>query len=169
MLLIDQRAAYDRILYEKFSQHLQKHNGASQQLLFPTTVRLTPVDFHLLLEIQDEIRNLGFVLSVTDHESFTVNGIPADSPDENEQAMIEGLLEQFKHNEAHLHLDKSENVARSMAKRTAGRFGNHTLTVLEMNALVEQLFASSNPSYTPSGESTMKIVSLEEMGGLFLR
>ncbi len=169
MLLIDQRAAYDRILYEKFSQHLQKHNGASQQLLFPTTVRLTPVDFHLLLEIQDEIRNLGFVLSVTDHESFTVNGIPADSPDENEQAMIEGLLEQFKHNEANLHLDKSENVARSMAKRTAGRFGNHALTVLEMNALVEQLFASSNPSYTPSGEQTMKILSLEEIGGLFLR
>jgi DNA mismatch repair protein MutL len=169
MLLIDQRAAYERILYEKFSQHLQKHNGASQQLLFPTTVTLTPVDFHLLLEIQDEIRNLGFVLSVTDHESFTVNGIPADSPDENEQAMIEGLLEQFKQNEAYLHLDKSENVARSMAKRSAGRFGNHGLTVLEMNALVEQLFASSNPSYTPSGEQTMKILSLEEMATLFLR
>jgi DNA mismatch repair protein MutL len=169
MLLIDQRAAYERILYEKFSQYLQKHNGASQQLLFPTTVTLTPVDFHLLLEIQDEIRNLGFVLSVTDHESFTVNGIPADSPDENEQAMIEGLLEQFKQNEAHLHLDKSENVARSMAKRSAGRFGIYALTVLEMNALVEQLFASSNPSYTPSGEQTMKILSLEEMAGLFLR
>jgi DNA mismatch repair protein MutL len=169
MLLIDQRAAYERILYEKFSQHLQKHNGASQQLLFPTTVRLTPVDFHLLLEIQDEIRNLGFVLSVTDHESFTVNGIPADSPDENEQAMIEGLLEQFKQNEAYLHLDKSENVARSMAKRSAGRFGNYGLTVLEMNALVEQLFASSNPSYTPSGGQTMKILSLEEMATLFLQ
>jgi DNA mismatch repair protein MutL len=169
MLLIDQRAAYERILYEKFSQHLQKHNGASQQLLFPTTVRLTPADFHLVVEIQDEIRNLGFVLSVTGHDTFVVNGIPADSPEENEQAMIEGILEQFKQNEANLHLDKSENVARSMAKRSAGRFGNHSLTVLEMNMLVEQLFASSNPSYTPSGESTMKIVSLEEMAGLFLR
>ena len=169
MLLIDQRAAYERILYEKFSQYLQKHNGASQQLLFPTTVKLTPADFHLVVEIQDEIRNLGFVLSVTGHDTFVVNGIPADSPDENEQAMIEGILEQFKHNEANLHLDKSENVARSMAKRSAGRFGNHNLTVLEMNMLVEQLFASSNPTYTPSGESTMKIVSLEEMAGLFLR
>jgi DNA mismatch repair protein MutL len=169
MLLIDQRAAYERILYEKFSQHLQKNDGASQQLLFPTTVKLTPVDFHLVLEIQDEIRNLGFVLSVTGHDTFMVNGIPADSPDENEQTMIEGLLEQFKHNEAHLHLDKSENVARSMAKRSAGRYGNHSLTVLEMNALVEQLFASSNPSYTPSGELTMKILSLEEIAGLFLK
>ena len=169
MLLIDQRAAYERILYEKFSQYLQKHNGASQQLLFPTTVRLTPADFHLVVEIQDEIRNLGFVLSVKGHDTFVVNGIPADSPEENEQAMIEGILEQFKHNEANLHLDKAENVARSMAKRSAGRFGNHNLTVLEMNMLVEQLFASSNPTYTPSGESTMKIVSLDEMAGLFLR
>jgi len=169
MLLIDQRAAYERILYEKFSQYLQKHNGASQQLLFPTTVKLTPADFHLVVEIQDEIRNLGFVLSVTGHDTFVINGIPADSPEENEQAMIEGILEQFKHNEANLHLDKAENVARSMAKRSAGRFGNHNLTILEMNMLVEQLFASSNPSYTPSGESTMKIVSLEEMAGLFLR
>ncbi len=169
MLLIDQRAAYERILYEKFSQYLQKHNGASQQLLFPTTVKLTAADFHLVVEIQDEIRNLGFVLSITGHDTFVVNGIPADSPEENEQAMIEGILEQFKHNEANLHLDKSENVARSMAKRSAGRFGNHNLTILEMNMLVEQLFASTNPSYTPSGESTMKIVSLEEMAGLFLR
>ncbi|MEA5258588.1 DNA mismatch repair endonuclease MutL [Arcicella aquatica] len=169
MLLIDQRAAYERILYEKFSQHLRKNGGASQQLLFPTKVKLTTADFHLLLEIQDEIRNLGFVLSVVEHDSFMVNGIPADSPEENEQEMIEGILEQFKQNESELHLDKAENLARAMAKRSAGRFGNHSLTILEMNTLVEQLFASSNPSYTPSGELTMKIVSLSEMASLFLR
>lgn len=169
MLLIDQRAAYERILYEKYSQHLQKNSGASQQLLFPTKVKLTTADFHLLLEIQDEIRNLGFVLSVVEHDSFLVNGIPADSPEENEQEMIEGILEQFKQNENELHLDKAENLARAMAKRSAGRFGNHPLSVLEMNTLVEQLFASSTPSYTPSGEITMKILSLSEMAGLFFR
>lgn len=169
MLLIDQRAAYERILYEKFSQNLRKNGGASQQLLFPTKVKLTTADFHLLLEIQDEIRNLGFVLSVVEHDSFMVNGIPADSPEENEQQMLEGILEQFKQNESELHLDKAENLARAMAKRSAGRYGNHALTVLEMNTLVEQLFASSNPSYTPSGEITMKIVSLSEMASLFLR
>lgn len=169
MLLIDQRAAYERILYEKFSQNLRKNGGASQQLLFPTKVKLTTADFHLLLEIQDEIRNLGFVLSVVEHDSFMVNGIPADSPEENEQQMLEGILEQFKQNESELHLDKAENLARAMAKRSAGRYGNHALTVLEMNTLVEQLFASSNPSYTPSGEVTMKIVSLSDMASLFLR
>lgn len=169
MLLIDQRAAYERILYEKFSQNLRKNGGASQQLLFPTKVKLTTADFHLLLEIQDEIRNLGFVLSVVEHDSFMVNGIPADSPEENEQQMLEGILEQFKQNESELHLDKAENLARAMSKRSAGRYGNHALTVLEMNTLVEQLFASSNPSYTPSGEITMKIVSLSEMASLFLR
>jgi DNA mismatch repair protein MutL len=108
-------------------------------------------------------------LNVVEHDSFLVNGIPADSPEENEQEMIEGILEQFKQNENELHLDKAENLARAMAKRSAGRFGNHPLSVLEMNTLVEQLFASSTPSYTPSGEITMKILSLSEMAGLFFR
>lgn len=169
MLLIDQRAAYERILFEKYLQHLQKRNGASQTLLFPKTVKLTLADFHLVLEIQDEIRNLGFVLSVIGHDEFIVNGIPTDCPDENEQQLIEGLLEQFKYNEAHLHLDKTENIARSMARRSAGRFGNHKLATLEINNLVEQLFASSNPNYTPSGETTMRILGLEEISGLFLK
>ena len=169
MLLIDQRAAYERILYEKFAQHLQKNNGASQQLLFPSTIKLTSADFHLLVEIQDEIKNLGFDLSVIGHDSFIVNGIPADSPDENEQELIEGLLEQFKRNEAELHLDKAENLARAMAKRSAGRFGVSRLTNQEMNTLVEQLFASSTPSYSPSGDLTMKILGLAEMANLFLK
>jgi len=167
MLLIDQRAAYERILYEKFEQYLQKNNGTSQQLLFPSTIKLTPADFHLLVEIQDEVRNLGFDLSVIGHDSFIVNGIPADSPDENEQALIEGLLEQFKRNESELHLDRVENLARSMAKRSAGRFGMTRLSNQEMNTLVEQLFASSNPSYSPSGELTMKILGLAEIANIF--
>lgn len=167
MLLIDQRAAYERILYEKFEQYLQKNNGTSQQLLFPSTIKLTPADFHLLVEIQDEVRNLGFDLSVIGHDSFIVNGIPADSPDENEQALIEGLLEQFKRNESELHLDRVENLARSMAKRSAGRFGMSRLSNQEMNTLVEQLFASSNPSYSPSGELTMKILGLAEIANIF--
>ncbi|MFC0185288.1 DNA mismatch repair endonuclease MutL [Pseudarcicella hirudinis] len=169
MLVIDQRAAYERILYGKYLQNLQKRNGASQQLLFPKTVKLTSADFHLVLEIQDEIRNLGFMLNVIGHDAFIVNGIPADTPDENEQELIEGLLEQFKQNEAELHLDKLDNLARSMAKRSAGRFGNHKLTTLEMNTIVEQLFASSNPSYSPGGSLTMKILSLSDMANLFLK
>lgn len=169
MLLIDQRAAYERILFEKFLQHLQRNNGVSQQLLFPKTITLSPADFHLLSEIQDEVRNLGFDISVIGQNSFIVNGIPVDSSEENEQDMIEGLLEQFKHNEAELHTDKSENLAKAMAKRSAGRFGHHRLTSLEMNTLVEQLFASSNPSYTPTGELTMKILSLAEIATLFAK
>ncbi len=167
MLLIDQRAAYERILYERFRQHLQKYNGASQQLLFPTTVNLSPGDFHLLQSIQDDIKALGFDLSVIGPNAFVVNGIPADSPDENEQEMIEGLLEQFKRNASELSIDQTENLARAMAKRSAGRFGTSRLTNQEMNTLVEQLFASSTPSYAPSGAVTMKILGLTDIAHLF--
>jgi DNA mismatch repair protein MutL len=54
-----------------------------------------------------------------------------------------------------------------MAKRSAGRFGMSRLSNQEMNTLVEQLFASSNPSYSPSGELTMKILGLAEIANIF--
>jgi DNA mismatch repair protein MutL len=165
MLLIDQRAAYERILFEKYSTALFQRKSTTQQLLFPKTIRLNGADAMLCLEILEEIRALGFDINQIGHDSFIINGIPTDLPDEDEQKMLEGILEQFKQNQNELKLDKLENLARSMAKRTSGRH-NHSLTSLEMNALVEQLFASSNPSYTPSGEVTMRIISLEEMAEL---
>ena len=60
VMLIDQKAAYERILYERYRQMLTKRNGACQQLLFPKTVRLTPADMQLMRETTDEIRALGF-------------------------------------------------------------------------------------------------------------
>ena len=166
MLLIDQKAAYERILYDKYVVSLQNHRGTSQQLLFPKTIRLNPADFQLCLAILDEIKLLGFDLNLIGSDAFIVNGVPTDTKDEDEQMLLQGLLEQFKENQDVLKLDKTESLARAFAKRTAGRY-TQKLSILEMNTLVEELFGSSNPSYTPSGELTMKILSLGEIGELF--
>jgi DNA mismatch repair protein MutL len=166
MLLIDQRAAYERIVFEQYQQAQQKRTASSQQLLFPKTIRLNPADFQLMSEMLDEIKYLGFDLSVIGHDALMVNGIPADMPDEDAQQLIEGLLEQFKRNQDELKLPHADNLARSLAKRVASRYVQ-ALTVLEMNNLVEQLFASSNPSYTPSGEPTMRILGMEELADFF--
>lgn len=166
MMLIDQKAAYERILYDKYIQVLEKRNGASQQLLFPKTITLNPADFVLVIEIQDEIRALGFMFTEIGHHSLLVQGIPTDVHDENEQNLFEGLIEQFKHFRSDLTLDRQEKLARSFAKRSASRYTNR-LTPPEMNILVDQLFASSNPNFTPSGEPTLTILSLEKIAALF--
>ncbi|MFN8353506.1 MAG: DNA mismatch repair endonuclease MutL [Spirosomataceae bacterium] len=166
MLIIDKKAAYERILYDKYIHVLEKHNGASQQLLFPKTIVFNPVDFQLVLEVQEEIRALGFMFTEIGHNTILVQGIPADVHDENEQNLFEGLIEQFKLFSHELKLDRRENLARSFAKRSAARYTT-PLSIPEMNMLVDQLFASSNPNFTPSGEPTLSILSLEKIAGLF--
>ncbi len=165
LMVIDQKAAYERILYDKYRISLDKRNAASQQLLFPKTVTLNPVDFQLVLEIEHEIKALGFDFAEIGKNAFILYGIPADVTDENEEDLFEGLLSQFRQHYAELKMDRPEALARSFAKRSAARYLTR-LSAEEMSALVDQLFASSNPSYTPSGDPTFSILGLEKIAGL---
>lgn len=166
LLLIDQKAAYERIIFDKYKSVLEKNQqAASQQLLFPITVTLNPADYHLVTEIEQEIGHLGFTFSQIGGNSLMINGIPADILDERAQEIFENLLEQFKQNKAELTIDKKENLARSLAKRMAARQTN-SLQTNEIHVLVDQLFASTNPQFTPTGEPIMRIVSLEKLGGI---
>lgn len=166
IMLIDQRAAHERILYEKFLQTLSKRNGTSQQVLFPKVVELNPADFELLSEITDEIKSLGFEIGILGRNTVAVQGIPADAPVGNEKELLEGLIEQFKWHQAELNLGRRENIARSLAKRSAIRHG-HRLTSPEIQMLIAGLFASSNPNYTPDGTPTLVILTMDKIDSFF--
>ncbi|MFA7362236.1 MAG: DNA mismatch repair endonuclease MutL, partial [Candidatus Kapaibacterium sp.] len=62
LMIIDQHAAHERILYEKALMRLNSNSSFSQQLLMPIKVQLTKVDYQLAKSLQDEIHNLGFAL-----------------------------------------------------------------------------------------------------------
>lgn len=166
MMLIDQQAAHERVLYDKFLQSLKNDNGAAQQLLFPTTISLQPADFQLILEIETEIRNLGFIFELLPENRLEIKGVPADITNENEQELFEGFIEQFKNYQATLGVERETLLARSLAKRSAIKAGAK-LTAIEMNLLVDQLFASSNPNYTPDGRPTLVMLSLDKIKDFF--
>ena len=166
LLLIDQKAAHERIIFDKYETILAKNQqAASQQLLFPITITLNPADYFLVTEMEQEITSLGFTFSPIGGNALMINGIPADILDERAQEIFESLLEQFKQNKAEITIDKKENLARSLAKRLAAR-QTGVLQIQEIHALVDQLFGSNNPQFTPSGEPTMKIVSLEKLASI---
>ncbi|MES2734464.1 MAG: DNA mismatch repair endonuclease MutL [Bacteroidota bacterium] len=166
MLLVDQQAAHERVLYEKYLATLAEKNGTAQQMLFPQTLTLNPSDFQLVMEIADEIRNLGFVFDILGQNTLVVHGIPADVPHASEKDLLEGLIEQFKSHQSELRLERRENLARSLARRSALKPGVR-LSIAEMNALIDQLFASSNPHYAPGGNPTLVMMNMEKIAGLF--
>ncbi|PTB91863.1 DNA mismatch repair protein MutL, partial [Marivirga lumbricoides] len=168
LMLVDQQAAHERILFEKFSQHLAQHNGASQQFLFPEQINLSPADYALVIGMEDELKALGFVISSFGKDTIVINGAPTELTDSSVKSVFEGLIDQFKHNKNVLTLSKSENIARSLAKRSAIRVGQK-LNPEEMNSLIDKLFACENPNYAPSGNSTFIIFDLDKISSFFNR
>jgi DNA mismatch repair protein MutL len=166
MLLIDQKKAYQRILFDQFSENLVKKNGVSQQLLFPQILRINPADAVLVEEILGDITDLGFGLTKDSEENYWIQGVPAGIGEEDGQNLLEGILEQVKHEASDLGQNHSEKIARILANRAAIRYQSKKLLAEEMSALVEQLFASTNPSYSPNGEIISRQLSEAEIGQL---
>ncbi len=168
MMLIDQRAAYERVLYDRYLKELESQTGASQQLLFPVTVRLPLADIPVVLEMQEEIAALGFDFDALGPDTLVVRSLPTDLPNENVQQIFEELTEQLRQNYADLQLNRAETTARTLARRFASRYLGQ-LSSDEMEKLINQLFLSSNPNYTPGGEPIFIILSLEKIAQLFTK
>jgi DNA mismatch repair protein MutL len=167
LLLIDQKKAYQRILYDQFIDHLNRKNGASQQLLFPRTIHINPADQMLFEEIKQEIKDLGFRMEMDSDHNFLVQGIPSGILEEDCQLIIEGILEQIKNENTDFTSHRNEKIAQAMANKTASKYTQKKLSHEEMNALIGQLFASSNPNFSPNGEEISKLMTEDYLIHLF--
>jgi DNA mismatch repair protein MutL len=166
IMLVDQQAAHERILYEQYSALLQKKKAVSQQSLFPQHVHLNPADFALVQELKDEIKVLGFDFSTMGQNTVVINGVPPDVKSGDEQMVFEGLIEQYKANQDKLSLTKSDNLARAIAKRMSVKRGQR-LEPEVMSNLIDRLFACENPNYAPNGQLIFYILELEKIAQFF--
>lgn len=166
LMIIDQQAAHERILYEKFLERIENRPGNIQQQLFPQTVKLSSSDASLINEVLEELNKLGFILEPFGQNAFVVTGSPAEFPDQNVQVFIDGVLENYKLNKSNLKIDKVNNLARSMAKNLAVK-SSKTLSVDEMQGLVDGLFACHVPGVSPSGKPTILNITAEEIENRF--
>lgn len=168
MMLIDQRAAYERILFDKYASSISKKNGFSQQLLFPKTVEL-PANLYIIWEeIKDAINGLGFSVEPFGGTTIKINGIPPEVHEENEAEIFEGLLQEYAETQANIKLSKADSIARAFAKRSSANYIGE-LSKVEIKLLIHQLFETSLPGYTPGGEPTMNILSVERLAELITR
>jgi DNA mismatch repair protein MutL len=166
ILLIDQQAAHERILYERYLQAMQQQKGAAQQQLFPRTLTLSPIDAALLQEILEQINLLGFDIQEFGANTFVINGLPSELAGKRDEVkVIESLLEQYKRN-LNLKLDIQENIARAMARSAAIKPGQ-ALSAQEMQALIDKLFACEVPFKSPSGKNCFITFELESLAKRF--
>lgn len=161
-ILIDQQAAHERILFERFIIQLAHNNKSSQRQLFPQAVELNAEDTAIMQEVLQDITALGFDIQEFGKNSFVIHSFPADILPGDEKRMIEELLEQYKKNLSISKLNKRENIARALALGSSIKSGKK-LSIEEMNRLIDELFACENPYTAPNGRFTFVSFSLDEL------
>ena len=117
--------------------------------------------------IKQEIKDLGFRMEKDSDQNFLVEGIPSGVLEEDCQLLIEGILEQIKNENADFASHRNEKIAQAMANKTASKYTQKKLSNEEMNALIGQLFASSNPNFSPNGEEISKLMTEDYLINLF--
>jgi DNA mismatch repair protein MutL len=167
-VVIDQQRAHERILYEQYLDRIQHKQEIIQQELFPFQVSFGPSDAELLEEIMEEMNIAGFHLNKLGKNTFVVSGTPSGTPDLDIQSLLEDLLDRYKKNLVDLGLDKSTNLARSLAFSLSAKSGRR-LYPEEMNHLIDELFSCKAPDLTPDGRKVFAIIPLDEINQLLNR
>jgi DNA mismatch repair protein MutL len=162
LMIIDQNAAHERILYEQALESMRNGFGLSQQLLFPQTLDFQPADLALLKDLLPDLRSLGFDLEFFSGRSVVVRGVPADIQAGDERTMLDDLLQQYKSYRDALQLKGRDNLAKSIARRSAIPHGVR-LDAKAMRSLIDKLFLCEMPYACPHGRPTMIKISIEEL------
>ncbi|HMZ89422.1 MAG TPA: DNA mismatch repair endonuclease MutL [Chitinophagales bacterium] len=165
-IVIDQQAAHERILYEKYVTQLREKKHHSQQQLFPETLKLSGADFALMEMLLPDLQNLGFDIMPFGKDAFVVHGIPVEFENGDINGVVEALLEQFKEDKSTLKLDRHEAIARSLARTNSIKRGQK-LDERGMRHLADQLFACETPYTSPFGNLTFVTFTLEALARQF--
>ena len=166
IMMIDQRRAHERVLYEKYLTSLGDGPKPAQVSLFPVEAELNPGDMVIIEEIGDQLRMLGFEIKAGKNGRVTITGHPAASRNANPLSMLETIIAEYKHSMGDPAIGARERIALSMARASAIQYGT-PLTHTEMEELFDMLFACALPNYSPSGKTVMNIITLEELDRRF--
>ena len=162
LIVIDQNLAHTRILFEKYLKELENHDGASQQELFPQALSLNVNDASLLKEMLPELENLGFVLEQANPTTFMINGTPSDAAGCDAVALLEQILDNYKINRTDLQLDRKLNLAKTMSTQLSIK-AQTKLSEVELQNLVDQLFACNVAEIAPNGKKIYVILNMEDI------
>ena len=166
IMMIDQRRAHERVLYERYLASLGDGPRPAQVSLFPIETEINPGEMAILEEIGEQLRLLGFGINCGSENKVTITGHPADSRNANPLAMLETIISEYRHTMGDPSIGARERVALSMARASAIQYGT-PLTHTEMEELFDMLFACSLPNYSPTGKTVMNIITLEELDRRF--
>jgi len=163
-LLIDQKAAHQRILIDEWLNREQR-TYPSQQLLMPEILNFSGAEFIVLKEIHGDLQKFGFDIRFEDNKC-RVFGVPMEMTTQSVQKVLEHLIEDYKNSDTDLQNRQQIKLITALARNMSIKWGQ-SLNLSEMQEIVDRLFACEMPYALPNGKKTLISYELEEIDQLF--
>ena len=166
LMMIDQHRAHVRVLFEGYMSNISKKQGISQKVLFPEIINFAPAEIPILESILPDLEFLGFELNSMGGVSYAINGVPSGIEGIDLQALIHNMVVNAQEKARDVKTDLHELVALTLANAAAIPYGQ-ILNQDEMERLIDDLFASSLPNYTPDGKIILSVLTNNEITNRF--
>ena len=167
LLVVDQHAAHERIIYERTLKRFDEQGQNTQQLLFPISLNLDPADFTIIEEIIPDLNKMGFSVKMFSGGTIVLDGVPVDLKPGRENTILTEIIEDYKRDND-LRLTPREKLCKTFACKAAVKAGDY-LTVEEMESLLDQLFRAEVPYVCPHGRPVLVKIPLLELDKKFGR
>ena len=171
LLIIDQHAAHERVLFEEVMARFDgEQEGASQRLLFPVTVRLSPAEYSAVEELHGLLSRVGFEVSPFGDRTAIIHASPNPHPYFDAERCFREMVDELTHGSPLVDSARNqhERIAKSLACKGAIKAGQ-PLTQEEMTELFDRLFATELPGHDVHGRPTIVRLGMDELERRFGR
>lgn len=166
IVLMDQKAAHTRILFENLKKQNEKKDIESQSLLVPYTLQLTAEESSILLNLLDQLNNFGIFIKEFGKNTFIIDEISSFLSHVDIVSLIHSLIHDFQNiDEVKLSLE--------MEKRLAGLASKNSLSIkkklsfIEAESLLKQLYACNQTTLCPNGKPILVSLGEKEIAKFF--
>lgn len=168
LMIMDQHAAHEKVLYERFLKKIKaKKEIYTQAMNPPAVITLSAVEENLLAQHREAFVQMGFEVEPFGGKEYALYGVPADLPRVKPQDFFKDILDGLSDCGVSDSVMIMETIA-SMSCKAAVK-GNHAMSLPEAEKLVDELMTLDNPFSCPHGRPTIIRMSKYELEKKFSR
>lgn len=170
LILVDQHSAHERVLYEEIVRGFDTGEAASQRLLFPITLRLSPAEYAIVEQVRGVLERAGFEVEPFGGRAIIVHSVPNPHPYFDAERCLREMIAELANGSPLVDSARTQHqrIALTMACKGAIKAGQK-LTQREMTELFDRLFATELPYHDIHGRPTVIQLSLAELHRRFGR
>lgn len=166
--MIDQHAAHEKVMYERFVKEISENKVTSQNLLPPVVVTLSGSQSQIVEEIDEYLHKLGFEIEPFGGNEYVIKAVPTELFGISEKDLLFDIIDQYSLEGRKATPDTVLSKLATMACKAAIK-GNMNISMLEAKALIEELMSLDNPYNCPHGRPTMIFMSKSDVEKRFKR